>query len=148
MLINTHNFGGSLYVGFNFSPVSFCTSMKLLHNLILFVDCSGHLTPRSDVYSFGVVLLELLTGRRVIDVERPPMEQKLVEWAKPYLLDKGRVLRIVDQKLDGQYSLREAHKIASLCLSCLSEESKSRPTMKEVVESLESLGHAKRRPRD
>nr|XP_043632468.1 receptor-like cytoplasmic kinase 176 isoform X3 [Erigeron canadensis] len=36
---------------------------------------TGHLTERSDIYSFGVVLLEILTGRRCIDPNRPSNEQ-------------------------------------------------------------------------
>ncbi|KAA3464522.1 serine/threonine-protein kinase [Gossypium australe] len=41
---------------------------------------SGRLTPISDVYSFGVVLLELITGRRVMDTTKPVDEQNLVAW--------------------------------------------------------------------
>ncbi|KAL2940097.1 Serine/threonine-protein kinase RIPK [Bienertia sinuspersici] len=38
----------------------------------------GHLTTMSDVYSFGVVLLELLTGKRYMDKNRPEREHCLV----------------------------------------------------------------------
>ena len=41
---------------------------------------TGQLTLKSDVYSFGVVLLELISGRRVIDTTRPSNEQNLVAW--------------------------------------------------------------------
>lgn len=41
---------------------------------------TGQLTPKSDVYSFGVVLLELITGKRVIDNTRPAKQQNLVAW--------------------------------------------------------------------
>lgn len=100
---------------------------------------TGHLTARSDVYSFGVVLLEILTGRRAVDKNRPCGEQNLVEWAKPHLSDKRKVLRVVDQKLEGQYSLKGVLKAANVAYNCLSSDAKNRPTMKEVVESLEPL---------
>ena len=40
----------------------------------------GRFSVKTDVYSFGVVLLELITGRRVIDTTRPKDEQNLVTW--------------------------------------------------------------------
>lgn len=100
---------------------------------------TGHLTARSDVYSFGVVLLELLTGRRAMDTDRPFGEQKVVEWAKPYLNNKKRVLHIIDSRLNGLFSLKGAHRVANLALQCLNEDAKARPLMKEVVDSLEPL---------
>lgn len=41
---------------------------------------SGKLTLKSDIYSFGVVLLELITGRKAIDMTKRPGEQNLVCW--------------------------------------------------------------------
>ncbi|RVW19239.1 putative serine/threonine-protein kinase PBL10 [Vitis vinifera] len=41
-------------------------------------------------------------------------EQNLVEWAKPYLATKSRIFRVMDKRLEGQYSLEGAHKAASL----------------------------------
>ncbi|KAL5561837.1 hypothetical protein UlMin_031584 [Ulmus minor] len=100
---------------------------------------TGHLTAKSDVYSFGVVLLELLSGRRAVDKNRPSGEHNLVEWAKPYLASKRRVLQIFDTRIEGQYSLGGALKAVNLAIRCLSQEPKHRPTMKEVVKALEQL---------
>ncbi|KAK7390537.1 hypothetical protein VNO78_25845 [Psophocarpus tetragonolobus] len=100
---------------------------------------TGHLTAKSDVYSFGVVLLEMLSGRRAIDKNRPSGEQCLVEWAKPYLANKRRVFRVMDSRLEGQYSLNQAQRAASLAFQCLSVEPKYRPKMDEVVRVLEQL---------
>ncbi|KAH7286657.1 hypothetical protein KP509_32G016600 [Ceratopteris richardii] len=100
---------------------------------------TGHLTARSDVYSFGVVLVELLTGRRAIDKTRPSGEHNLVEWARPYLRDKRRFLRIVDPRLDGMYSVKGVQKVATLAFQCLSQKPKTRPLMSAVVEALEPL---------
>ncbi|KAF7823640.1 putative serine/threonine-protein kinase PBL9 [Senna tora] len=100
---------------------------------------TGHLTAKSDVYSFGVVLLEMLSGRRAVDKNRPSGQHNLVEWAKPYMANKRKIFRVVDTRLEGQYSLDEAHKAAMLALRCLSVESKIRPNMDEVVTALEQL---------
>ncbi|XP_020580750.1 probable serine/threonine-protein kinase PBL8 [Phalaenopsis equestris] len=100
---------------------------------------TGHLTSRSDVYSFGVVLLELLTGRKSIDKTRPGKEQSLVDWARPRLNDKKKLLQILDPNLEGQYSMRAAHKACSLAFYCLSQNPKARPLMSDVVETLEPL---------
>lgn len=99
----------------------------------------GHLTTKSDVYSFGVVLLEMLSGKRSVDKNRPSGQHNLVEWAKPYLANKRKIFSVLDSRLEGQYSTDEAYKIATLALRCLSTESKFRPNMDEVVITLEQL---------
>uniref|UniRef100_A0A7N0RJ24 non-specific serine/threonine protein kinase n=1 Tax=Kalanchoe fedtschenkoi TaxID=63787 RepID=A0A7N0RJ24_KALFE len=100
---------------------------------------TGHLTAKSDIYSFGVVFLEMLSGRRAVDKNRPPGQHNLVEWAKPYLMNKRRMFRILDGRLDGQYSLDKAQKAATLALQCLTNDPRTRPTMDEVVATLEKL---------
>ncbi|THU54376.1 hypothetical protein C4D60_Mb10t24440 [Musa balbisiana] len=104
---------------------------------------TGHLTCKSDVYSFGVVLLEMLTGQRAIDKKRPVAKYNLVEWAKPYLTSKRKTIRILDSRLQGQYSPAGAQKAAALTLQCLSMQAKQRPPMDQVVTALEQLQDAK-----
>jgi serine/threonine protein kinase len=41
---------------------------------------SGQITEKADVYSFGVVLVELVTGRKAVDINRPKGQQFLTEW--------------------------------------------------------------------
>ncbi|GMI92657.1 PBS1-LIKE 14, RPM1-induced protein kinase [Hibiscus trionum] len=100
---------------------------------------TGHLTAMSDVYSFGVVLLELLTGRRSVDKSRCPREQNLVEWARPMLKDPRKLGRIMDPRLECQYSETGARKAAALAYQCLSHRPKQRPKMSDVVKTLEPL---------
>ncbi|RRT83839.1 hypothetical protein B296_00008676 [Ensete ventricosum] len=92
---------------------------------------------------FGVVLLELLSGRRAVDKNRPTGEHNLVEWARPYLTSKRKIFRVLDSRLGGQYSLAGAQKAAALALQCLSSEARYRPTMDQVVAALEQLQDAK-----
>ncbi|KAF0911027.1 hypothetical protein E2562_005415 [Oryza meyeriana var. granulata] len=110
---------------------------------------TGHLTAKSDVYSFGVVLLEMMSGRRAIDKNRPQGEHNLVEWARPYLTHKRKIFRVLDTRLEGQYSHVGAQTVATLALECLSYEAKMRPSMDAVVTILEELqesSNADRKP--
>lgn len=43
---------------------------------------SGQITEKADVYSFGVVLVELITGRKAMDINRPKGQQCLTEWVR------------------------------------------------------------------
>lgn len=96
------------------------------------------MTPQIDVYSFGVVLLELLSGRRATSAENAGgADEKLVEWAKPFLCDSRRVLRIMDIRLGGKYSKKGAQTAASLVLRCVDVDPRLRPTMDEVLATLE-----------
>lgn len=116
--------------------------LRLYITSILFFSL-GHLTSKSDVYSFGVVLLEMLTGRRSMDKNRPNGEHNLVEWARPHLLDKRRFYRLLDPRLEGHFSVKGAQKVTQLAAQCLSRDSKIRPKMSEVVEVLKPLPHLK-----
>ncbi|KAK5773327.1 hypothetical protein F383_01154 [Gossypium arboreum] len=100
---------------------------------------TGHLTARSDVYGFGVVLLEMLLGRRAMDKSRPSREHNLVEWARPLLIRNKKLMRILDPRMEGQYSARTAMKVANLAYQCLSPNPKGRPVMNQVVELLETF---------
>lgn len=81
----------------------------------------------------------MLSGKRAVDKNRPSGQHNLVEWAKPYLANKRKIFRVLDTRLEGQYSTDDACKLATLALRCLSIESKFRPNMDEVVTTLEQL---------
>ncbi|CAI9100877.1 OLC1v1038064C1 [Oldenlandia corymbosa var. corymbosa] len=100
---------------------------------------TGHLSSRSDVYGFGVVLLEMLSGRRTIDRSRSSEETSLVEWAKQYVTNKHKIFRILDNRLEGQYSPRAAYQVANLASRCTSMDPRSRPTMDEIVKELDDI---------
>jgi len=91
------------------------------------------------VYSYGVVLLELLTGRRVVDKSRSNGGKSLVEWARPLLRDPKIVYSIIDCRLEGQFPMKGAMKVAMLAFKCLSPHPNARPTMSDVVKVLEPL---------
>ncbi|KAJ0735021.1 putative protein kinase RLK-Pelle-RLCK-VIII family [Helianthus annuus] len=107
---------------------------------------TGQLDSRSDVYSFGVVLLELLTGRKPVDNNRPERERSLVTWAKPYLCNRRKFKRIVDPKLEGEYRLKTVMKMALVASLCLKLEPKTRPKMSDVVEQLQRMLKARPAP--
>lgn len=81
----------------------------------------------------------MLLGKRAMDKSRPCREHNLVEWARPLLNHNKKLLRIIDPRMDGQYSSKELMKVAGLAYNCLSQNPKGRPLMNHVVEVLESL---------
>ncbi|WOK93703.1 hypothetical protein Cni_G02403 [Canna indica] len=89
--------------------------------------------------SFGILLLELLTGRKLLDKSRPVREQMLADWAAPLFTHKKKVLGIIDPRLSGDYPDKSVQKIAMLAHHCLNRNSKARPLMRDIVYSLEPL---------
>lgn len=82
------------------------------------------------------MLYEILTGRRTLERNLPTVEQKLLDWVKHFPADSKRFNKIMDPRLQNQYSLTAARRIAKLADSCLNKNAKDRPAMSEVVEIL------------
>ncbi|KAF5748501.1 inactive protein kinase [Tripterygium wilfordii] len=95
---------------------------------------SGQITEKADVYSFGVVLLELVTGRKAIDINRPKGQQCLTEWARP-LLEKDAIDVLVDPRLRKCYSEQEVCNMLQCASLCIQRDPHSRPRMSQVGES-------------
>ncbi|KAL6995980.1 putative serine/threonine-protein kinase pix13 [Sarracenia purpurea var. burkii] len=104
---------------------------------------TGHLYVNSDVYGFGVVLLEILTGLRVLDLERPNEQHNLVNWAIHLLPNKKQLKKIMDPRLEDNYPSKAAFEAAQLILRCLESEPKNRPSMEQVVDALHRISSIK-----
>ncbi|RZR81754.1 hypothetical protein BHM03_00008048 [Ensete ventricosum] len=100
---------------------------------------TDQLTVKSDVYSFGVVVLELITGRRVIDASKPTNEQNLVAWALPMFRDQKRYPELVDPLLQRDYPAKGLSQAVAVAAMCLQEEASVRPLMADVVKALSFL---------
>ncbi|GAY37403.1 hypothetical protein CUMW_028720 [Citrus unshiu] len=93
------------------------------------------LTTKSDVYSFGVLLLEILTGRRPVELKRPPEERVTLRWAfKRY--NEGNLLDMVDPSIKEVISMEILTKMFGLAIQCAAPIRNDRPDMKSVGEQL------------
>ncbi|KAF3672925.1 putative receptor-like protein kinase [Capsicum annuum] len=94
------------------------------------------LTEKSDVYSFGVVLFEVLCARPAINPNLPSEQVNLAEWACRSYRRKN-LEQIIDPKLEGQIAPECLSKFAELAYHCLRNQGVQRPSMGDVVRSLE-----------
>lgn len=97
---------------------------------------SGQITEKADVYSFGVVLVELVTGRKAVDINRPKGQQFLTEWARPFL-EEFAIDELIDPRLGDQYSENEVYCMLHAANLCIRRDPRSRPRMSHVLRILE-----------
>ncbi|XVF52061.1 hypothetical protein PTKIN_Ptkin04bG0234600 [Pterospermum kingtungense] len=95
-------------------------------------------TEKTAVFSLGVVLIELLTGRKPVDLTRG-----LLVWVAP-MLDVFYVEDCVDPKLNGKYHVGGAaelyfYSLAGVAALCILRDPDHRPTMKSVAEALQHV---------
>ncbi|KHG10359.1 Receptor-like serine/threonine-protein kinase ALE2 [Gossypium arboreum] len=87
-------------------------------------------------FGYGVVLLELLTGRKPVDLLQPPGQENLVAWARPLLTDKEGLEMVIDPAIKSDISLDSIAKVAAIASMCVQPEVSHRPFMGEVVQAL------------
>ncbi|KAG1327273.1 Inactive leucine-rich repeat receptor-like protein kinase [Cocos nucifera] len=99
--------------------------------------CSKKPTEQMDVYSFGVVLLELITGRQA---EQPESRESIdvVKWVRRKVNMTDGAFQVLDPRItsSAQQEMLGALDVALRCTSVMPEK---RPTIDEVVRSLQSL---------
>lgn len=96
------------------------------------------LSKKNDVFSFGVLVLEIISGRKVMDVSRA--KTNIVEWAVP-LIKERRLDEIYDTRVplpDDDVAGRVVRKLVYVAASCVSLEEDCRPSMSDVVEGVEN----------
>ncbi|KAK9049616.1 hypothetical protein SSX86_031415 [Deinandra increscens subsp. villosa] len=94
------------------------------------------LTEKSDVYSFGVVLIELISSMVAFDMKRSGEERILAKLALN-MIQRSAVDQLIDPDLDTNPEiLNMITSVAKLAFRCLQYDSKTRPTMIEVLDVL------------
>ncbi|KAG6433576.1 hypothetical protein SASPL_105190 [Salvia splendens] len=92
-----------------------------------------NLRTKTDVFSFGILLLEIISGRKAIDVAYSP--PSIVDWAIP-LIRRGKLLSVYDPRV---MPPKDASTLAVVAAKCVRSCRERRPSMKEVVQCLSEL---------
>ncbi|XP_076896995.1 uncharacterized protein LOC143550188 [Bidens hawaiensis] len=99
---------------------------------------TSKLSMKTDVYAFGVVLFELLSGRLAVDPHKEDDQSLLVTWAQKCVNDR-KLNKLVDPNIKGTISTKCLRKFTQMAARCVHSVPKDRPTMNEVMASLQVL---------
>lgn len=102
-------------------------------------------TEKSDVYSYGMVLMEMLGGRKNVDLSK-----ERESWFFPLLAAKmykeGKVLEVLDENLTkstrnaiGEAECEQAKRVMQIAFWCILESPTKRPDMGNLLSMLQ--GH-------
>lgn len=95
-------------------------------------------TCRGDVYSFGVVLLELLTGRRPVEVCKGKNTRELVSWVFQMKSEK-REAEIIDPAIWDKSREKQLLDMLEIACKCINSDPRRRPFIEEVVSWLDGI---------
>lgn len=95
-----------------------------------------NLSTKTDVFSFGILLLEIISGRKAIDMGNSP--PSVIDWAIP-LIKRGKLLAIYDPRLLPPKDAIVRKMLGVVAAKCVRSCRERRPSMKEVVKCLDEL---------
>ncbi|KAK9041230.1 hypothetical protein V6N11_016340 [Hibiscus sabdariffa] len=114
-----------------------------------YVDPEYHrcyqLTEKSDVYSFGVVLMELVSAKQAVDINRHRHDINLANMAISRIQNQA-LHELIDPTLgfENNCAVKNAvTMVAELAFRCLQQDRDMRPSMGEVLETLKEIKDGK-----
>ncbi|XP_027091232.1 serine/threonine-protein kinase PBS1 [Coffea arabica] len=97
---------------------------------------NGIVSVKTDVYSFGIILIQLMSGRKVVDSNRLDQQHSLRQWAIP-LIQRLALHELVDPRIQDFYDTYELYLMVRAAYLCVQTNPEMRPTMGEVLRLLE-----------
>lgn len=98
----------------------------------------GQFSVKSDVYSFGVLVLEIISGKKNSNFYESGYAEDLLSYAWKLWRDETP-LDLIDPSLKGSYSSNEVLRCIHIALLCVQEDPEDRPTMANVIVTLNSF---------
>ncbi|XP_031500189.1 phytosulfokine receptor 2-like [Nymphaea colorata] len=96
-------------------------------------------TFKGDVYSFGVVILELLTGKRPVDVCKSKGCLDLVSWVRQMKMET-KDADVFEPLIWKKEHENELLIVLDIAFKCISIDPKQRPSIEQVVSWLNAVG--------
>ncbi|WOK97449.1 protein kinase domain [Canna indica] len=93
---------------------------------------NGNLTCASDIYSFGIVILQVLSGRKVIDLNTQARDT-LTRAARDVIAGKRPLTDFVDPRIKEEVNLEDFKSILRVAVLCVSGSSKGRPRISDLI---------------
>ncbi|WOG95770.1 hypothetical protein DCAR_0415097 [Daucus carota subsp. sativus] len=96
----------------------------------------GQLTEKSDVYSFGIIILEILSGRKVLETSSTSSRLLITDWAWDHV-KSGNVDGIFDIRMGESGSKAVMERFVHVGILCAHVMVALRPTISEALKMLE-----------
>ncbi|KAL4575770.1 hypothetical protein LXL04_011856 [Taraxacum kok-saghyz] len=93
-------------------------------------------TVKADVYSYGMLLLEIVGGRRNLDMSFDADNFFFPGWAFKEMRN-GEAMKVADRRLEGAVEEEELLRALKVGFWCIQDDVNMRPSMSEVVMMLE-----------
>ncbi|KAJ7537723.1 hypothetical protein O6H91_11G018600 [Diphasiastrum complanatum] len=95
------------------------------------------ITAKADVYSYGMTLLEIISGRKNMEVNNSCLDKWFFPLWACQQARQGNFSSLVDIKLCGNFHAEQLKIAVLVAIWCIQDEEINRPTMARVVQMLE-----------